>query len=291
MGVPLQVVFDVPKDIYEGLLSGRLVRHRPGVVQVAKGYEGAGQVKALLKELPTSTGNPLPNFPQIQSVGLGPFAAVAGVSITCTAILYAKLEMMDKKLNTLIEGQHRILSAIEEIKGFELLNLSAELFQAKEAYIYRDYQRASLRCVDAAGKLKGYLEFHDFVYHMNHRSELEYVLRMLASTIALHVNAAANINNEEPLEILRVNGEYLAKLCENFSESSKQLKRRISQFIPTSEEHSAYEALRKGEPLRPVIEAASYLCLSEAAAGKAVIEMSNNKEIESCRCLCVLPLE
>ena len=264
----LKVFLEIPDNIMCGLRDGTLVRDAAGVIRDVHGH-----IRAHLKEvIPNSTQSlDIPKIPTQPSVALGSMAAIAGVIILCTKIIYSKLNQIDKKLDRVIEELENIKEGISELYKFNILSLTENLFQARQFYELKDYEQARIACAKSEGSILNYIMQNTFEYHMQSLESLKYALSALALTVYLHCNAQNNIDSNKTQEILTLYENDLNKIMNMFSQKAEEYRNKNSAMtFRTNEELKVSYGILNTKGLKTnIVNAISY-CESEKLAIEAL---------------------
>lgn len=237
----LQVLFETPRQILQGLASGEMVR-RGGVIQWAAGSE-KGQVVAWLKEVgglerlsPAEIPSALAQ--QIQQLRFASHAALAGqvlnlgVSVMGFAILNAKLNALDRKVEAVLQGLNRLSEDVQWVNQKMDVPMAARLASEFEHAALPSFQ------TNAPAQHAAYAVFTEgqHYYHTLLRQLLETAPYRSAELYESYLCSAAVaiVAKAKVLEMLEGTSFAARQLNEDAAQVQRSLKEFEAPVLPGS---------------------------------------------------------
>lgn len=230
----IEVLFDIPKCVKDGLVSGTMVR-TGGVIQNKEN----GQVVCWLREIGEKVGDPNPVNSTIPADALAGelacgFGLVIAVQLACTYYLAQKIEHLEEKIDKLHNEIITIKGQIEKLHIEHLIDTVKPYYEAYAAFKEEDYAESYRLSRKARADIMTYIIKMSPERLFSDKNGFMLLIKTLINSIVLQLECA-KYEKPKKLDVI------LSNCIDDLKNIKSIMKAFVDEFkkcvIPKSKEH------------------------------------------------------
>ena len=273
----ISVALEIPKEIMEGLRSGKYIREAPGIIRWAKGTENAGKIFAHLREATGELSNTL-GQKILLSVG-----AVAAIQVAGFVYLGYELKKVRQAIQTLHHDVGNILNTVEIIHQTQWIEKLQCIFHGIELL---NQTTVNLGFLEEAQKsfTKGRGEISQFILHQNPIKLVEYLPQMeeLVKGMGICFAGEYYIFQKRKADI-----EEIYHSIDRYNELFADIKNKLEQIPPVTHRLPSLKQLENTKKLKTFLaqisatinyiqEEKSFMSALSCADREEILPLENN---------------